>query len=90
MREPLLEGPSSPASIPTTVCYLSLRMWYFSFFLGGEGGVEGGESKILSQRPENVRLEKGKETGKAKVLPFYGGAVWGQALNIFLLQNLLL
>lgn len=51
--------------------------------------MEGGESKILSQRPEYVRLEKVKEAGKAKVLPSYGRIVWGQALDIFLLENLL-
>ena len=59
------------------------------FFFGGVGGVEGGESKILSQRPEYVRLEKVKEAGKAKALPSYGRIVWGQALDIFLLENLL-
>lgn len=57
----------------------------FFFFPQGEGGEEGGKSKILSQRWGKVRSEKGQ---KAKVVPSSGGVVWGQALNIILLKNL--
>ena len=57
----------------------------FFFFFQGEGGEEGGKSKILSQRWGKVRFEKGQ---KAKVVPSSGGVVWGQALNIILLKNL--
>ena len=58
---------------------------FFFFFPQGEGGEEGGKSKILSQRWGKVRFEKGQ---KAKVVPSSGGVVWGQALNIILLKNL--
>lgn len=57
----------------------------FFFFFQGEGGEEGGKSKILSQRWGKVRFEKGQ---KAKVVPSSGGVVWSQALNIILLKNL--
>ena len=57
----------------------------FFFFFQGEGGEEGGKSKILSQRWGKVRFEKGQ---KAKVVPSSGGVVWGQALNIILLEHL--
>lgn len=38
--------------------------FFLNFFFQGEGGEEGGESKILSQRGEEVRLEKGQEQGR--------------------------
>lgn len=71
---------------PPTVCCPSLGSWcFFFFFFQGEGGEEGGKSKILSQRWGKVRFEKGQ---KAKVVPSSGGVVWSQALNIILLKNL--
>ena len=72
---------------PCPYCLLPLpgELVLFFFFFQGEGGEEGGKSKILSQRWGKVRFEKGQ---KAKVVPSSGGVVWGQALNIILLKNL--
>ena len=73
-----------PVPLPPCLLPLPGELVLF-FFFQGEGGEEGGKSKILSQRWGKVRFEKGQ---KEKVVPSSGGVVWGQALNIILLKNL--
>lgn len=68
---------------------LVLFFFFFSQFFFPGGGRRGRRG-IKDSVPERGRGEigEGAGAGKATVVPSQGGVVWGQALNIVLLENL--
>lgn len=55
--------------LPGELVLFFFLFFFFTFvlFFQGEGGEEGGESKILSPRRRELRLEKGQKQGRQKL-----------------------